>query len=475
MNCPTRLWIWLTVLALPGVVCTEVVCTEAVGQQGIPAGANPAKAQYRKLAPGVLKTVDSGRRLEESFSRHDVVELLAEDPKFDWARDGSFRHKVYSLELKFKPMRMIQVDVPQPDGYMKPTMIWYMVFSVTNRKIEEKTCSLEFNAAEGRFEQRVTVEGAAAGQAVQSPPQYGWMQPLPAQEGKYRVRFANGPIRFIPEFLLESPDLSRPEPDRVIPVAVGTPAVKGPIWLREDPNRRFFTTVEICEQVIPPGETIWGIVTWDGSRPGMQQIDRFSISIQGLTNAYLWMDTPGTYKKGDPIGTGRTLARKTLMLNFWRPGDEYYENEREIRYGIPLEVDYQWVYRYKGKSASWVYLQQDAGGKWVHLYKKDWVWRYRDDSDPRWIHLYKDHRGDWVYWYQDHGDTFWRTRGKRRDGALIYLYQDHDAGWVYVYKDKDGNWRELVEGVDGKVFDKSVPRLRRRVPLSPRPPREGAG
>ena len=47
--------------------------------------------------------------------------------------------------------------------------------------------------------------------------------------------------------------------------------------------------------------------------------------------------------------------RKTLQLNFWRPGDSLAENEREIRYGAALGaadaygtnegVAYRWVYR----------------------------------------------------------------------------------------------------------------------------------
>ena len=29
-------------------------------------------------------------------------------------------------------MRMIWVDIPQPDGFMQRKLIWYMVYSVTN-------------------------------------------------------------------------------------------------------------------------------------------------------------------------------------------------------------------------------------------------------------------------------------------------------------------------------------------------------
>ena len=52
---------------------------------------------------------------------------------------------------------------------------------------------------------------------------------------------------------------------------------------------------------------------------------------------------------------GRKFFRKTLQLNFWRPGDSLAENEREIRYGAALGaadaygtdegVAYRWVYR----------------------------------------------------------------------------------------------------------------------------------
>ena len=65
----------------------------------------------------------------------------------------------------------------------------------------------------------------------------------------------------------------------------------------------------------------------------------------GLTNAYKFRDEPGEYKPGDPVLKGRKIYRKTLELNFWRPGDRYFEREEEIRFGIPDGVDYRWVYR----------------------------------------------------------------------------------------------------------------------------------
>ena len=49
------------------------------------------------------------------------------------------------LDFKFKPVRMIWVDIPQPSGYMQRKLIWYMVYSVTNtgkvmHPVEDETC-----------------------------------------------------------------------------------------------------------------------------------------------------------------------------------------------------------------------------------------------------------------------------------------------------------------------------------------------
>jgi hypothetical protein len=273
-----------------------------------------AKLPYRPLAPGVMISIDPMRVLKESVSRHNVVELLAIEPKFDWAKNVPFRRDVWALDFKFKPVRMIWIDIPQPSGHMQRKLIWYLVYSVTN-----------------------------TGQV---------MHPVETEDLPYEVydkrqlatlEMVDRPVRFAPEFLLEAqvrrPDksiLNKVYPDRVIPVAMG------PIRLREDPNRRFLTTVEMCRE-LKVGETQWGVATWEDIDPKTFQ---FSIYVLGLTNSYRWTDQEGEYKKGDPIGKGRKLFRKVLKLNFWRPGDQYYEHEDEIRYGIPGKVDnYEWVYR----------------------------------------------------------------------------------------------------------------------------------
>lgn len=277
--------------------------------------APPAKGGLRKLAPGVLQSVDNARQLDETFSRHPIVELLAVNPQFDWAKDVPFRHNIWALDFKFKPMRMVWVDIPQPSGQMQRQLIWYMIYSVTNN-----------------------------GQAMvpKQDKEVGYETAL--NKKVWEVTKVDEPVPFIPNFLLETRNrMAEDDPklvvkayrDNLIPVAIA------PIQAREDRNLKLLNKVEICGD-IKVGETRWGVVTWQGIDPTTV---RFSVYVQGLTNAYRWEDLAGSYKAGDPPGKGRRMVRKTLLLNFWRPGDEFEENEDEIRYGRPGAVDYEWVYR----------------------------------------------------------------------------------------------------------------------------------
>ena len=118
-----------------------------------------------------MQTIEPRAEVAESYSRHDVVELLAVDPTFDWAKDVPFRRDVWYLEFKFKPVRMIWVDVPQASGKMRRELIWYMVYSVTN-----------------------------PGKAL---------HPAEDTDGTYKIVPVDKPIRFIPQFLLDSPEVGK--------------------------------------------------------------------------------------------------------------------------------------------------------------------------------------------------------------------------------------------------------------------------
>lgn len=292
----TRFSIWLCAFVVASWSCFPI---QARGQAEAAPDGRPRQTGFRQLAPGVMKVVTPEVLVEETFSRHDVVELLAVDSEFEWAKETPFRRDIWGLEFQFKVLRMIWVDIPNPEtDRMQRKQVWYLVYSVTN---SEKVLS-----------------------------------PVRQDDGTWKVERVARPLTFIPQFQLEVPRFNKVYPARLIPVAMG------PIRMREDPNRRFLNTVEMSQQAIQPGETVWGIATWMDVDP---RTNYFSIYVRGLTNAYRWRDEPDAFQEGDPLGKGRRLSRKTLKLNFWRPGDEFSPHEGEVRYGAPGSLDYEWVWR----------------------------------------------------------------------------------------------------------------------------------
>jgi hypothetical protein len=319
-----------------------------------------AKNSYRRLAPGVETTIPILRDSSETVSRHDIVDLLYGVPDLPWkpteqgeaekpnylaetqtlasmAKDVPFRRTIWNLEFTFKPLRMIEVDIPQASGKMERKQIWYMVYRVKN------------NGAHLRPKQREADETVATGA------EFGGDQAT-IPKGTFDIELvdkvvlpvdAKGlereAIKFMPLFVLESHKLATPKAylDHVIPVAVPE------IQRREDPKRKLLNTVQIGQTTIPLStdridRSVWGVVTWEDIDP---RTDFFSVYVHGLTNAYKWEDNPDAIGPDTPPGTGRKFVQRTLKLNFWRPGDEFDENEREIRYGTPGGVDYEWVWR----------------------------------------------------------------------------------------------------------------------------------
>lgn len=315
MNCCFRIGCFLALVAIAAIgIAQEPAAVEK------PAAEKPAAAKggtYRQVVGGVFKTVPADIRAEDATSIHDVVELLANTSNIGWkprlhpssqtlkemATATTFRHTVFGLDLTFKAPRMIWVDVPQPNGKMQRKLIWYLLYKVTN----------------------------PGGQVTTQA------QP----DGTYKVVKVNEPVRFEPHFVLESLEYKKAYLDRLIPVAVDA------IRKKEDPARRLLNSVEIAAKPIEVStertdNSVWGVATWEDVD---SRIDYFAIYVQGLSNAYKWIDPKAAYKKNDPPGKGRVFASKTLRLNFWRPGDEFVEDQREIRFGIPGKVDYEWIYR----------------------------------------------------------------------------------------------------------------------------------
>ncbi len=295
------------------------------------AGPNAAVPQF---APGILTTIAPDVENQDTVSVHDIIELRANakldrepviDTKsrtlYEMAESVTFRRDVWCLEISFKPLRMLEVDVPLPSGQMQRKLVWYMVYRVRN-----------------------TGAGIA---------------PQKQEDGTFApTEKATDEIRFYPQFVLTSQDRNREGKrirksylDRIVPAAVQA------IQQREFRKGRLLNSVQMSEQLLAAekGRAIgglWGVAVWEEVDP---QIDFFSVFVSGLTNAYDWQDSAENFQAGDPVGKGRKFTRKQLQLNFWRPGDSYAEDEREIRfgaapgkgdlYGTGEGVASRWIYR----------------------------------------------------------------------------------------------------------------------------------
>jgi len=280
----------------------------------------------RRFAEGVVTTIPMKYSADDTYSSPEQYkEIVQGIPNLKWtpnyltptrtleakASEVIFRRDIWGLEFAFKPVRMIHVEVPQPTGGLEKKLIWYMVYRVTNY---------------GEPLRRVPVKDEF-------------------DNIKYEVQNVEGlpssPIRFIPKFVLESKNRKKQYLDRIIPTAIDQ------IARRETGGSKLYNSVEIGRFDIPvttddQDQGIWGVVTWEDIDP---ETDFFSIYIQGLTNAYRWKDKSETVAPGDRPLAQREFQQKTLQLNFWRPGDDRDENEREIRFGIPGELDYEWIFR----------------------------------------------------------------------------------------------------------------------------------
>jgi hypothetical protein len=335
-----------------------LVCATCLASTGLAVGQDavaPAPAKTRTLAEGVLTIIPPSPEEEEMFSGpRPLVEVPTSIPDLDYtpnfepksatvferAKVSTLRRTIWNLEFAFKPLRMIEVDVPRPDGRLERKLIWYMVYRVKNNGNHWKPKEVPQPTTEG-------VEHTVFGKEL-------------TNEAEVFGRKSTS-LRFFPKFVLRSIEQNVEYTDKVIPSALE------PIRRREFPgtNQPLYNSLTISEVPIELSDethdrSVWGVVTFEDVDPA---IDYFSLFVHGLTNAYKYEDPAGAFKAGDPPGTGRKLLHKTLQLNFWRPGDRINQNEDEVRFGVRLDsneaeqqrilklyglterLDYLWVYQ----------------------------------------------------------------------------------------------------------------------------------
>lgn len=301
------------------LACGWAVCTLAVGVAAgqdrlslLPriAPRTTPDSELRQYAADALHTAPSG---VEVFDTHYRRSFSAELQAAAWTPntlplsqtlaamipDAAVRRPVWGLEFRFKPVRMITVDMPSG-----PRQAWYLVYSVRNLG--------------------------------------GHLRPERQNDGLYEAvadPHVGNPISFRPTFELFSYEFTKcylDEPNDEILAA---------IQRREDPNRRLLSPAQMAATPIPlqteEDDGLWGVAIWNVQRPIDPRIDFFSVFVAGLTNAVRPNDDA-------------EMQPKLLQLNFWRPGDSVGAREDEIRYGVPRGEEARYGMRYP-EDAQWVY------------------------------------------------------------------------------------------------------------------------
>jgi hypothetical protein len=267
---------------------------------------------FRTLAEGALTVVAPNASTSDLTPRQDLHEITRGLAKLAWdprqaargttlhalGHDREYPRDLWCLEFAFKPPRSIEVDVPTGGLQMRRKRVWYLVYRVRNT---------------GGLRMRID----------------------PDEPARREVERIERPVRFVPHFVLESWEpladgegmtRYRAYLDRLIPTALG------PIARREDPRQRFFDSSSMAATDIPPGESRWGIATWEDIDP---RIDFFSIYVRGLTNALQWrLSGDARVAEADPPGVHTEEVLQSLRLDFWRPGDARNDSGRQASIGF---------------------------------------------------------------------------------------------------------------------------------------------
>lgn len=202
---------------------------------------------------------------------------------------------LWIMEVQFKPMRMVYVDVRDPKtGTVQKEQVWYLVYRCINRPLNS----------------RPDDDVAPVNE----------LDPLP------------GPRMFTPQFTLITYDNPKSEVpveirlDEVVPEAM-------PAILKVE-RMKLLNAVEVYQEVPAPVAAdaeqqpwIYGVAMWRSIDP---ETDFFKVIAKGFSNGYELR--PGT--------DGQQAAwRRVIIQKFSRPGDRFDPNQGEFEFdGNPTWV-----------------------------------------------------------------------------------------------------------------------------------------
>lgn len=157
------------------------------------------------MGPGAETTIPAQPDPQDTVTRHDMVEIQSANDQLNWkpeagspsktlrvlTKDIPFRRDVWYLQFSFKPLRMINVDMPIANGRTEKRLVWYMVYRVTN------------------LGEHLPADAAGADKQAADQP-------------------STEKVYFHPQFVLESHEYQKAYLDRVLPQAVKAIQKQGP-------------------------------------------------------------------------------------------------------------------------------------------------------------------------------------------------------------------------------------------------------
>lgn len=303
--------------------------------------ATARKIKHRPFATGVLHDIPSQLDVLDSFSfpmplpgvnaeQHTLERDSLDQTLYGMSNSVILYRDVYQYDFAFTGLRQIGVTVTGKDGVAKNKNYWYIIYRV--RDIGE-TLSYE------------EVKKSPALNQISHKLKKG--EPLADTE-----RF------FLPRFSLEGWVFNplKKQYQKVAKRDTVLPAVARAIRIQEDPRMVLLDGVQMSKTEIPKVKQesnvgVWGVAIFEDINPN---IDYVSVYVSGLTNAY-------RIKRGEDGSI--SFARKTLQLNFWRPGDDLEEDKDRVKYGIPLVDD--------PKEQVLITRRYDLPGPVIRAYEKD--------------------------------------------------------------------------------------------------------
>lgn len=205
-------------------------------------------------------------------------------PRAVTGQDRVAQPGIWALEVRLKPVRMVEVEVKDAKtGKAKREVVWYLCYRAFNRVGDGWTPSEDTPKA-----------------------------PMFVPEVTLLTEFKGKTSTYLDSVVL---------------------AAQQAINTRE--KWRYKNAVEIIGPVpdaLPAGQkgtSLDGIACWRGVDPNT---DRFRVFLSGFSNGYI--------VGKDPDGK-EIVQRKTLVQEFWRPGDQFEIKETEIR----RSKDPVWLFR----------------------------------------------------------------------------------------------------------------------------------